>query len=280
MRDTHVLCNHYQLRYSTIIYYTSKRYSSCQCTLCARCRCSDDIDFASPCLPSTSSRGQPQSFSLPLSLPIRLLANPVPGSLAARATRYRMVTMVPCLRKARSHRDDIVRTTCCGALASVKPNYCDTTMLSPRDPDRSRPIRRRRSRIARRSALLVRGSFAGGAEVGKRAVLSNARLCASPLGSLHLKDFGFRGQIGMRETGRRVPAVGSKSREFFLGHDGLNLASPSKAGAHARERSHGVKPSPFVKPCCVTHDIYKGFSIRKTHIIEITCNILSYAVIQ
>lgn len=30
-----------------------------------------------------------------------------------------------------------------------------------------------------------------------------------------------------------------------------------------------------VKPC-VTHDIYKGFSIRKTHIIETTCNILSY----
>lgn len=30
-----------------------------------------------------------------------------------------------------------------------------------------------------------------------------------------------------------------------------------------------------VKPY-VTHDIYKGFSIRKTHIIETTCNILSY----
>lgn len=36
-----------QLRYSTIIYYTSKRYSSCQCTLCARCMCSDDIQFCS-----------------------------------------------------------------------------------------------------------------------------------------------------------------------------------------------------------------------------------------
>jgi len=75
----HVLCNHYQLRYSTIIYYTSKRYSSCRCTLCARCRCSDDINFA----PSLSSRGQPRFpfFSLPVL------------ELAARATR--MITKVP-----------------------------------------------------------------------------------------------------------------------------------------------------------------------------------------
>lgn len=60
----HVLCNHYQLRYSTIIYYTSKRYSSCRCTLCARCRCSDDINFA----PSLSSRGQPRFPFFPLTV--------------------------------------------------------------------------------------------------------------------------------------------------------------------------------------------------------------------
>jgi len=39
-------------------------------------------------------------------------------------------------------------------------------------------------------------------------------------------------------------------------------------------------PSPPSFKPCVTHDIYKGFSIRKTHIIETTCNILSYVVIQ
>lgn len=44
---------------------------------------------------------------------------------------------------------------------------------------------------------------------------------------------------------------------------------------HARASEPQCESSSRVKPC-VTHDIYKGFSIRKTHIIETTCNILSY----
>lgn len=49
--------------------------------------------------------------------------------------------------------------------------------------------------------------------------------------------------------------------------------------ARASESRCEISHASRVKPC-VTHDIYKGFSIRKTHIIETTCNILTYAVIQ
>lgn len=105
MRDTHVLCNHYQLRYSTIIYYTSKRYSSCQCTLCARYRCSDDIDFASPAFPPALLAG-----SRDLDFFLLLRAN-LSRSLATRAMQHLMVRMVPRCGK-------LVRTV---TKSSVRP---------------------------------------------------------------------------------------------------------------------------------------------------------------
>lgn len=137
MRDTHVLCNHYQLRYSTIIYYTSKRYSSCQCTLCARCRCSDDIDFASPCLPLPSLAGSRDLFvafsflfspvSVPeLGCPRDAISNGNDGSP---------------LRKVRSHRDDVVRTTCSSARFRRLPRWRSRIIATQRDViPRSRQI--------------------------------------------------------------------------------------------------------------------------------------------
>jgi len=61
---------------------------------------------------------------------------------------------------------------------------------------------------------------------------------------------------------------------FLAGIAFFRVLRLSKACAHERATVWTSLVS-RVKPC-VTHDIYKGFSIRKTHIIETTCNILSY----
>lgn len=87
------VCNHYQLRYSTIIYYTSKNGTVVASAISARGvgAVMTSISLASfPSLfplPPAGSRDPFQRFPLPVPFCPRV-------ELAARAMRYRMITKV------------------------------------------------------------------------------------------------------------------------------------------------------------------------------------------
>lgn len=254
MRDT---CNYVIIiNYGIVLLYTirAKRYSSCQCILCARCRCSDDINFA----PSLPSRRQPR---FPLSLS---------PSSEARCPRDANDNEGSPLRKARSHRDNRPSRrarTCsfeCRSRIIVMINFYLTTAISA---NQCNPWQRSNVRLPK--------------EIGSRDF--SFRLPSSKL-SCHRAFLNFEDTtrlVNLEAISYNLMRLGkSKLHEFLWLHsDELSrtIAFALLLESMRARASHSVKISlaSRVKPC-VTHDIYKGFSIRKTHIIETTCNILSY----